>query len=78
MTQKKTAWFPASTKPARVGVYQTILLNDYGNEIQGAGGFSRFNRNTWKDTRSNVQLASECQLMGLQSKIWRGLTKETK
>lgn len=71
MTNKMTPWFPASTPPKRVGVY----------EVTG-GIFSKWNGRYWCFSMPTPDSASKevavSSHMKRPSTMWRGFMKETK
>lgn len=66
----KTAWYPGTVKPARVGVYERKLF--------GGLHFSCWDGQQWKlGQRGSITLAADCWLQsGYQSVPWRGLAEK--
>lgn len=70
---KYTGWFPAGTKPARIGVYQTridigyrrIFYQHWNGEFWGLYGIQLDVADRWRVIQSSIQRPE-----------WRGLAKE--
>lgn len=77
---KLTPWFPVSTKPVRVGVYET---RDDGGPIDWFDGFSYRDGRYWfvaADTVADALAHSQISdhVSSYQSRQWRGILKGSK
>lgn len=75
--QRKTPWFPAGTKPVRVGVYETRCPFNPALPVW----FQRWDGKRWGLTARYIECAGD--FPHLESKQrpnpeWRGLTKEAR
>lgn len=70
---RKTPWFPAGTKPVRVGPYQT-------EDSYGLRWFNWFNGCTflWGGDTIEEATSDASPLPAHELKRWRGLTKEAR
>lgn len=71
-----TPWFPASTKPVRVGVYETRTARSYGPDI--LKGFSYWDGWRWYVATRAPQSACGYNVSLYQSRQWRGILKGSK
>lgn len=74
---KLTEWFPADVKPVRDGVYETEHISAMTGRSCG-NGFTMFKNGDWMNQYENIDRASRDEVMGTQSKKWRGLAEPPK
>ena len=64
---KLTEWFPPTTKPTEIKIYET--------KIPQIHGFSFWNGKEWLDTQFCIEDCNKDNVKGIQEKTWRGLAE---
>jgi len=72
---KMTRWFPPHIKPCRTGVYQ-IKFTPKGSSESYDPFYATWNGKKWSCISYNLWGENHKQFDSLQSKYWRGFTKE--
>ena len=70
--RKRTAWFPASVKPVRQGVYEVRQVLPYGARFTDVQ-VRRFTGNGWAGLAGGY-----CDFVTLIGDRWRGLAEDPK